>query len=318
MRIRIGVFALAALCFAAPPAGAQRQVPLTIIVPFAAGAGTDLIARALAPSLSETLERPVVIDNRPGGDGVIGAVAASRAEPSGDTIFLTSNTTHAVNPNTKAKLPYDAVKDYEPIALIAKTYLVLVTRPGFPAASLSEVVREVKNKAGKVTYGAGNMSSRLVAELFRLTIGSELVYVPYKGNAQAMGDVAAGHIDLMFADTVTAQSFLKTGKVNAFLVTSDQRLAFLPNIPTATEAKMPDLDVSGWAAVFAPAHTPADVIAKLNRAIGIAAKSEAATKLFETTNLVPAFGSPDDLAKFMNAEISRWGRVVEAAQIGKD
>jgi tripartite-type tricarboxylate transporter receptor subunit TctC len=195
---------------------------------------------------------------------------------------------------------------------------VLVTRPDFPATSLLELVRAIKERAGKASYGSGNASSRLVTELFRLTIGADLVYVPYKGNAQALSDVAAGHIDLMFADTVSSQSFLKADKVKAFLVTSDQRLKVVPDIPTALEMQLPELSVSAWAALVAPANTPPDVIEKLNRAVGIAMKSETAVKLFETTNLVPAFGSPDDLSTFVKSEISKWGRVVDAAHIAKD
>jgi tripartite-type tricarboxylate transporter receptor subunit TctC len=300
------------------PAQAQRTTPLTIIVPFAAGAGTDLIARALAPSLSETLARPVIVENRAGADGIIGAVAAAHAKPDGSTIFLTSNSTHAANPSLKINLPYDPINDFAPIARIVRTYQVLVTRPTFADPSLQGIIEQAKQKPGTMTYAAGNTTSRIAAELLKLTSGIDVQYVPYKGNSQALTDVVAGHIDIMFPDTGTAQAFIAGGQVKAVAITSDKRLSLLPNVPTIVELNHPELQIGGWAAIFAPAHTPQEEIANLNAAIGKAMKSPEALRLFETSGVVPEFSSPQELALFVDSEIKKWAKVIEAAHIERE
>ena len=222
------VLAPAAVAQAYPATGQ----PIKMVVPFAAGSGTDQVARALAQAMGEANQVTVVVDNRPGGNSFIGAQAVANAPPDGYTMLLTTNSTHAAAEHLFKNVPYDPVKDFTPVALLRKGYLVMVTRPDFPAASVAEFTAQARREPGKLNFGSGSSSSRVSAELYRQVAGVDITHVPYKSNPNALTDLVGGQIQVMFVDTSSALSLVKSGKLRGLAVTSSKRLDILPDLPT--------------------------------------------------------------------------------------
>ena len=288
--------------------------PITLVVPFAAGSGTDQVARAMAQALtSEFKGISVVIDNKPGANGIIAAQSVARAPADGYTLFVTTNTSQSANPHLYKKLPYDPVADFTPITALAKGAMVLVVPTTSTVRTVPDFIAAAKKKS--LNFGAGNSSSRVAAEMFKQMTGTDLVFVPYKSNPQAVTDLVGGQLDFMFADTATAQALIQGGKLTPIAFTGSQRTPSLPAVPTVEEAGVKGYEASYWVAVYAPRGAPTDVVKRLNEAFAKGARSESVGVVFNRAALDVFTTSPDELAAFQKTETERWGRVIKGAGI---
>src|SRR5712692_8831791 len=243
--------------------------PVRLIVPFAPGGGNDIVARAIAQQLSASLGRQFVVDNRAGAGGMLGADLAAKSPPDGYTLFLGGVGSHAVNPNLHARLPYDPVKDFAPITLIASAPSVLVVHPSLPARTLAEFTALAKASPGRINYASnGNGSSaQLAAVLYESMAGVQMVHIPYKGLAPALVDLLAGEVQAMFSSVVAIVPNIKAGRLRALAVTGKRRAALLPEVPTLDESGVPGYEAGSWYGILAPAGTPQAIVAKLHEAI---------------------------------------------------
>jgi tripartite-type tricarboxylate transporter receptor subunit TctC len=306
---------LAALT-AAPAAGADYpEKPVVFVVPFAAGSATDTLARVLGQEVTVESKQRVVVDDKPGASGMLGAQAVAKAAPDGYTAFITTNTTHAANQHLYKQLPYDAVADFAPVAGLAKGYQIMVVNPHLPAKRVADVVALAKKSPGKLTFGEGSSSARVAVELFQQLTGTKLVHVPYKSNPLAITDLLGGHIDMMIVDMPTGLPQVQAGKLTALAVTSTQRSTQAPELPTMNEAGVKGYEMTYWFAAYVPAKTPPAVIKRLNELLVKAVASEATKAFFAKSGLVPFPTSPEELAKFQATETQKWGRIIKAAGI---
>jgi len=308
--------------FASLPAGTvvhaqdypTRQI--TLIAPWPAGGAIDALCRTLAPGLSERLGKTVVVENRPGAGSMIGTAAAAKADADGYTLVMAGSGSLAISPALYKRLSYDPAKDFAPIALIGQIPFVLVVNPSLPVHSVPELVTYAKENPGKLSYGSGGAGSphHLYAELLKSMTGIEMTHVPYKGSAPALTDVIAGHIPLMFSDTVPSLPLIREGKVRALGVSSATRLPSAPEIPPLAEAGVPGFDAAGWGMIVAPAGTPRDIVSKLYTQLqSVTALPEVQQQIIRL-GMVPASApAPDKLQDFINSEMARWGKVVQQA-----
>ncbi len=290
--------------------------PVRIIVPFAPGGGSDIFGRTLAVRLSEALGQPVLVENRPGGNTLIGAELAARAAPDGYTLFLSTNGTVAINPSLYKKLPYDPVRDYAPVSLLGVGPNVLVVHPSLPVKSVKELITLARNHPGKLSYASSGVGGapHLAGELFKHMAQVNLVHVPYKGAAPATTDLLGGQVQVMFAGLGPAIGHIKANKLRGLAVASAKRSAALPTLPTLGES-LTGFEASSWFALFAPAATPPDVITKLNREIGkVMARKDVHEQLM-AQGYEPATGTPGDLAAQLAKDIARWSDVITRAGI---
>ena len=305
----------AAFAFGSSYGGEYPEKPITFVVPFAAGSATDNLARVLGQEMSGDLKQRVVVDNRPGASGILGAQAAAKAAPDGYSVLIATNTTHAANPHLFKSLPYEPVRDFAPVAGLAKGYQIFVVNPRVPAKRVTDLIAIVKKSPGKLTYGEGSSSARVAVELFQQMAGTKLIHVPYKSNPPAMADLIGGHIDMMIVDAPTALPQVQAGKVNALAVTSRERLAVVPNVPTMDESGVKGYEASYWFAAYVPAKTPAAAISRLNDAFNRALATEPVKSFLAKNALLPFRASPEELAKFQAAETQKWGRIIKTAGI---
>ena len=303
-------------CFA-PALAAYPEKPVTIIVPFPPGGSTDMVARAIAPHLQAKLGQPFVVDNRAGATGAIGATAVKNAAPDGYTFLVASIGVYAVNPFIQKKLPYDPVKDLDPITVAVRAPNVLVTRPDFPASSVAEFVALLKKQPEKITFatsGAGS-SDHLTAALFWQKTGTSGIHVPYKGGAPAITDLLAGHADVSFQNINAVIGHIKAGKLKALAITSDKRSPQLPQVPTLAEAGVQGVDVYSWQAVAGPKGLPAEVKKKLNESIVAALNDPETRKRMEDLGFEIVANTPEQMAAFQAKELERWKQVIEVGKI---
>jgi tripartite-type tricarboxylate transporter receptor subunit TctC len=319
--------ALVSLCAAlagfAADAPAQAPWPskaVTYVVPFAPGGNTDTLARLLGKDLSVALGQPVVIENKPGAGGNIGSEYVAKAAPDGYTILGGTISSHSINPSVYPKMPYDAVKSFEPVIMIGRSPLVLVVGAGTPYKTFNDLVSAAKAKPGGLTYAtAGNGTSpHLAAELLKGLTKIDISHVPYKGSGPALNDVLAGHVPMMFDTTLVVGQQVKAGKLRALMVAAPKRLEGLPDVPTAAEVGVKGFEVSSWQAIFAPAGTPKPIVQRLNSEIARILKSPEVKARLDTLAVEPDGGPPDSLANFQKAEIARWAKVVKEAGIKPD
>ena len=309
-------FVLAAL---AAPASAQDYParPVTIIVPFAAGGGTDILARMVAQKLEQRLGRSFVIDNRPGAGSTTGAAAAAKAPADGYTLLMAPSPTMAVSVTIYKNLPYDPVTDFVPIALVAQTPFALIVNPAIPLFSVADVISYGKANPGKLSYGSAGPGTphHLFAELFRSMTGIEMTHVPYRGSGPLINDVVGGHLPLTFVDFPPAVGVLETGKVRPVGISTKTRLASFPNIPPVADT-VPGFDAASWQMLVAPAKTPRPVIDKLHAELkAILALPEIKDTIARNGMVPMPDNSVEGLQKFVKAEIERWGKVVRDAGI---
>ena len=309
------IAALALLATFAAVAGAQSfpAKPIRIVVPFPAGGTTDILARAAAQKLTESMGQPAVVDNRPGAAGNIGAELVAKAAPDGYTLLMGTVGTHAINASLYAKMPYDHVRDFAPVILVAGVPNVLVIHPSVPANSVQELIAYGKANPAKLNFassGSGT-SIHLAGELFKTMTGVQMTHVPYKGSAPAIADLLGGQVQLMFDNLPSALPHIKAGKLKALAVTSAQRSAALPDVPTVAESGLAGFEASSWFGLLAPAGTPKDVVAKLNGEVAKWLATPEAKDKLAALGAIAAGASPDDFTRHIATETTKWQRVVK-------
>lgn len=307
---------------APPPAPAQSypQRPVRLIVPFPPGGGVDVPARLLAAKLTEAMGQQFVVDNRSGANSIIGTNLAAKATPDGYTILLVPGG-HAINPGLYSKLPYDTLRDFASVSLMANGAYVLTTNTTLPVQSVSDLVSLAKARPGELTFGSGGVGNvtHLAAELLGMMAGIKLVHVPYKGGAPAMTDLVAGRISLFIATGSTVGPSVRSGKARALGVTTARRSPAFPDLPTIAEAGVPGYEVNGWYALLAPARTPAPVIERLSRETAKALQSEdVKDKLIKLLGLEPLGSTPSELDALIRTEIRKWENVIRMLGISAE
>ncbi len=299
------------------PGQAFPSRPITIVVPYPAGGPVDLTARLIAQSVGSSLGQPMLVDNRGGGAGVIGSVAVAHAEPDGHTIILGTNQTHATNQSLLKNCPYDAVRDFSPVAGIADIQHVLVVRRGLAVTDVGALVALAKKAPGALNYastGVGS-ASHLAAELFKTRAGIELQHIPFRGSAPMTTELLAGRVDLSFATLPTVISYIDDGTVRALAVASAKRAARLPDLPTLAEAGMPGVEADAWFALFAPARTPGAVVDLLYGSVSTALQNEAAKAAIAQQGMTLSLRSPAEIAAWLPGEVAKWAGVIKAAGV---
>ena len=307
---------LAAQAQAPPPAQDYPARPVTIVVPFAAGGGTDILGRLLAQRLEQGFGRPFIIDDKPGAGGTTGAGFVARANPDGYTLLMAPSPTMAVAITIYKNLSYDPVADFVPLALIAQTPFVLVVNPSLPVHSVTELIKLAKEEPGQLSFGSAGPGTphHLYAEVFKTMTGIEMGHVPYRGSLPLLNDVVAGHIPLTFIDFPPSIGMLRAGKVRPLGVTIKFRLAQFPDIPSIAEAGVPGFDAASWQMIVAPAKTPRPIVDKLHGEImSIVALPEFRSQIISGGMLPMDNPSVEGLQDFVKSEIVRWGAVVRQA-----
>ena len=288
--------------------------PVTLVIPFTAGSGTDTVARLLAERIGAATGQSVVVDNKPGANGSLAATAVARAVPDGCTLMFTTNTTHAANPSLLRNLPYDPVADFECVALIGLAPFLIVARPNAPFGTVAELIAYAKANPGKMSYGAGTSTAQVSGETFNRIAGIDVLRVPYKSAPPALTDVISGTIDYTFIDVGTGLPHVKAGRVKPIVSTSSQRSPNLPDLPTLRERGY-DFDLDAWYAVFAPAKTPGAIVERINALVREEFSRPEMQARMRDFNVILKLGTPADLAAFQKAEIAKWTRFVKEAGI---
>ncbi|KTT27231.1 tripartite tricarboxylate transporter substrate binding protein [Pseudacidovorax intermedius] len=303
---------------AALPAAAQSAPfptrPIRLVVGYAAGGATDVIARLVAVKMGEQLGQPVMVDNRAGANSNLGAEIVARAAPDGYTLYVYT-IANTINASLYPRLGYDPVKDFEPIGLIAKIPNILVVNPKLPIKSLADYVRYARDARDGITFASSGSGSsiHLSGEMFKMQSGLKMLHVPYKGSAPAVTDLLGGQVDSMFDNTPSALPHVQAGKLRAIAITSAQRSSLLPDVPTLAESGYPGFDVQSWFALAAPAGTPRPVIAQLNAALDKSLAAPDVRQRLQELAAAPVPGTPEEARSFANAEIKRWREVVKAS-----
>lgn len=314
---RLSTMLCTAAALAAFSAAAYAQSypskPIRMVVPFAAGGPTDVYARSVGQELSRILGQPVIVDNKPGAGGNLGADFVAKSAPDGYNIVLGAVGAFAVNMTLYPKMPYDVLRDFAPVSLIAIVPMMLVVNPALPVKTPRDLVELAKARPGQLTYGsAGNGTSvHMSTEMFKALTGIDMVHVPYKGVAPAMTDLIGGQLQLMFSDATSAIPHAKSGKVRPVAVT--KRIEVMPEIPTFAELGYAGYDPTVWYGVFAPAGTPRDIVVKLNGAIAKALQAPEVRERLISQGANPVSNSPEEFTAFVRDEIARWGKVVKAS-----
>jgi tripartite-type tricarboxylate transporter receptor subunit TctC len=317
------VVTLAAMVAVAVCGGAGAQdyptKPITLIVPFAAGGTTDLVGRPLAQGLGERLGQTVVVDNRAGAGGTLGAAAAAKSPPDGYTLFL-ATIAHTIAPGIYRNLAYDFEKDFDPITVVAEVPNVLIVNPAVPAKTAAELIAYIKAHPGKVNFGSAGPGSveHLSGELFRSMAGLDIVHVPYKGGAPMMTDLIAGHIEIAVETSGSALQHIKSGAVRALAVSTHERSPFFPDLPTLDEAGLKGYDVTTWYGLLAPHGTPAAIRDKLYRETVELLKSPNMIARLKDLGAVPGGEPPERFAAFIRSETAKWTKLAKEAGISAE
>ncbi len=307
-------FIAIALLLGGIPARAQEwpSRPARILVPLGAGGFADVPARMLAPAIGKELGGTFFVENKPGAGSTIGAAEIARSAPDG-TNFLFTATPHVISAHLYKKLPYDALKDFAPVALIASGPYVLAVHPGLAANSVKELIALAKKEPGKIDYASsGNGSAQhLVGAMFATDAGIELNHVPYKGSSQAMQDVIAGRVKVTFAGVPNVLNQVRAGRLRALGVTSAKRWPDMPDVPTIAESGVPGYEASLWLCLLAPAGTPEAIVDKMSKAIGKALRDPDTVRKLRTAGIAPTYMGPKEFGPFLRAEYDKWGKVVQ-------
>jgi tripartite-type tricarboxylate transporter receptor subunit TctC len=291
-----------------------------MVLPFPAGGPTDIVARAMGQGLSEALGHNVVIDNRPGGGGLIGATLAAKSPPDGYTLLLGGITTFGVAPSVHKTLAFDPVKDFSPVTMATRQPILLMAHPSLPAKSLREFIALAKARPGEINYASSGPggSGHMAGELFKLTTGINLVHIPYKGAPPALNELVAGQVQVMFGTILAAAPHVRSGRVRGIAITGAERTKALPEVMTFAQAGLPAYDASSWNGILVPAGTPRAIVDRLNTEIVRILKSPNVLERLAQDGADPAPTTPEEFAAFIKAEIAKWAKVVQAANIRID
>lgn len=290
--------------------------PIRLIVPFAPGGGTDILARLIAPKLAESLGQQIVVDNKPGAASIIGTQMAAKADPDGYTALMVDSS-FIINPGLRKDLPYDSLKDLTPVVHLATGPVILVAHPSLPANTVGELIAQAKAEPDRLFYGSGGngASTHLAGELFNLAAGTKIAHVPYKGSGESFAAVLANQVPLTFAGISSARPAIDAGKLKALAVTGTARNPAVPDVPTFDEAGLAGVDSSTHWQMLVPAGTPPEAIARLNTEINKVMQDPEIRERVAGLGYVPAGGSPQDLAALNDKEIAKWTKVIQAAGI---
>ena len=315
-----GLLAAAAIRGAAAQEAYPGSRPVTVVAPFAAGGSTDFVARLIAQELGVRLRGQFVVDNRAGASGTVGAGTVARARPDGFTLLMAPNSTFAMAPFLISNLGFDMEKGFAPISLLATNGQFVCVKSGFPAKTLEALVALAKAKPGQVSYGSGGVgvSNHLAVEIFATAAGIDLLHVPYRGGAPAMQALLGGEVQLSFVDTVTALPYLQSGELRALAVTTLQRAAQAPAVPTIAESGVPGYEVMSWQAIYAPAGTPAPIVQRLHDEVEKILQQPDMRDRLAKLGMEPGAMTPAQLGEFQRAEITKWAQVVKAANVKVD
>ena len=313
----LGVIAAIALSTLAASAAAQAPYPskpIRLVVPFAPGGPVDTLARAMGPKLAEALGQQMIVDNRPGAGSVIGTDVVAKAPPDGYALLITSSSI-AINPAIFPKMPFDATRDLAPISQLSASALIVVVHPSVPVRSVKELIALAKARKGELVYASSGTGSapHLAVELFSSMTATKMVHIPYKGAAPATIDLLAGHVALMFNNLISAVPNVQAGRLRALAVTGSARTAALPDLPTVAEAGVPGYEASTWYAMFAPAGTPVAIVERLHKDVSSVVKSQDIRRQLSAVGIESVGGTPEQLAKYLRSEITKWGKVAKAS-----
>jgi tripartite-type tricarboxylate transporter receptor subunit TctC len=314
-RARVWAVLFAACVALSATAAAQDYPnrPIKIVVPYAAGGGTDALTRFVARGLEPRLGQPVIVENRAGSGTTIGGLAVVRAEPDGYTLIMGTSSTFAIAPGLYKKLAYDPVKDFSPIMLVATVPFVLVVNPSLGVNTLSELVALAKKKPGELVFASAGVGTphHIYAEVLMRMLGIDMKHVPYRGGGPALNDVLAGHVPIYIADAGPAQPLIRSGKLIALGVTTGERISILPEVPTLNEAGAKGFDANSWQMFAAPAHLPEPILAKLNGAIGDFMHTPEAQQHFTSLGMEPKSGTPEQAQTYIRTEVERWTAILK-------
>jgi tripartite-type tricarboxylate transporter receptor subunit TctC len=319
-KIFLAIFLLFSANFvAAQSAGTYPNKPIVLVVTYPPGGGADAMARIVAPRMADVLKQSVVVENRPGASGQIGAASVARANPDGYTIMLDASS-FAVNPSLFKKLPYDSLKAFKPIGVIALFPNVVLVNSGFPAQSVKDLISASKKHTNAVAYASsGNGSAQhLAGALFETAAKVELLHIPYKGGGPALADVMAGHVPLFFGNLASSLPHIQSGKLRALAVTSAKRSPILPNVPTLAEAGIRDAEIYEWNAIFVPAGTPDAIVSKLSEALQMALEHNDVKARIAQLGGDMRHNSPNQAQSFIQEQVNLWARVIKERNITTD
>jgi tripartite-type tricarboxylate transporter receptor subunit TctC len=318
--LRRGTLLAIAACLAlalVPCAASAQAYPakgVRIMVPYAPGGGTDILARLFAQKLSESWGQSVVVENRAGANGVIGSEVIARSPPDGYNLVLVV-AAHVINASLYAKMPFDVIKDFTPVTLVAASPWVVVVNPSVPAKNIRELIALAKAQPGKLSFGSSEPSSRLAGEMFKSLAGIDLLHVPYKGGSQIMTDMLGGHVQVGFTSVLTVLQHYKTGNLRVLGVSGRKRSPSMPDIPTVIEAGLPGYETSAWYGMYAPAGTPKEIVNKIQQEIArISTLPEVKERLLQL-GAEPVASTPEDFAAFTKSELAKFAKTVKDAGI---
>ena len=314
MKLLIGFLAMAPA--SSPDAGeVYPNKPVRLVVPFGAGGTGDILARVIGQHLSTGLGQQVVIDNRPGAGGNIGADVVAKAAPDGYTLLLAANSTHGANVSLYKKMPFDPVKDFAPVTLLASVSNLLLVHPSVPANSIKELIALAKSKPGQLNFASsGNgTSTHLAGELFKSMAGVDIVHIPYKSGAPAVTDLLSGHVTMLFNSTLAVLPHVKAGKLKALGISSVYRSPVLPEMPTIAESGLPGFEVTAWFGILAPAGTPKEIIHRLHAEIVKVLRLPEVKARLSDQGAEPVGNTPERFAAYIQAEIAKWAEVVKVS-----
>ncbi len=313
---------LAAGVLATGPSSAQSNWPapgknITLVLPFAAGSGTDTTTRIISKDLAKALGANIVIENKPGANGSIAASFVARSEPDGYTIFVTTNTSHSANPYLLKNMTYDPIKDFTPIARTGDLPFMLVIDPKLPVNSVADLIALAKKEPGKYSYASGSSSAIVSGATFATLANIDLLHVPYKSSPPALTDVIAGRVSMMFVDVLTGLPHVKGGALKALAVTTKQRSALLPDLPSMDEAGVKGFDITSWQGYLGPANLPKDIVTKLNAEIRKVVETPSVRNELAERGMEAFSGTPESFDKFLKEQLVVWEKLIRDAKIEK-
>jgi putative tricarboxylic transport membrane protein len=313
--LRAALTGVALLASAAAHAQTYPSKPITIVVPFAPGSGTDTVSRLVGHYLGAALKQSIVIENKAGANGAIAATYVARAAPDGHTLLMATNSTHSANPSLMKTLAYDPVKDFAAVTRVGSYIFMLVVNPDIPAKSLPELIAHAKANPGKLSYASGNTTGIVAGETFKRWAGLDILHVPYKSTPPAINDLIAGRVSMMFLDLTAGLPHVQAGALRALAITTKERSALLPDLPSLHESGVTNYDITSWAGLFAPAGTPKEIVARLNAEMRRIVESPEVKSKLGTAGFDAFSSAPGELDAFVQEQLALWTRLIKDSGI---